>query len=91
MVHGRYMDIIVARGGGSETSGYYDWQNVSGSTARVVYRSSYNAYAYGGVSYAYSSYDSSFTYASIGSRLAFRGQIVKASSVSEYKASPSVE
>ena len=91
MVHGRYMDVIAARGGGSETSGYYDWQNISGSTARVVYRSSSYANAYGGVSYASAYSDSSSTYAIIGSRLAFRGQIVKATSVSEYKASPSVE
>ena len=91
MVHGRYMDVIAARGGGSETSGYYDWQNISGSTARVVSRSYNNANANGGVSCAITSYDSSDTSASIGSRLAFRGQIVKAMSVSEYKASPSVE
>ena len=91
MVFGRHMDLIVARGGGSETSHYCDWQNVSGSTRRVVYRSGNYAYAYGGVSYAYTSYDSSHTSASIGSRLAFRGKVVKATSVSEYKALPSVE
>ena len=91
MVHGRYMDIIAARGGGSETSGYYDWQNISGGIARVVYRSYNNASASGGVSFAHTSNDSSSASAFIGSRLAFRGQIVKASSVSEYKASPSVE
>ncbi|WP_418981733.1 LamG-like jellyroll fold domain-containing protein [Alistipes sp.] len=91
MVHGRYMDIIVARNGGSQTSGYFDYQNLSGAIARVVYRSYYNAYANGGVSYAYSGSDSSYANASIGSRLAFRGQIVKATSVSEYKALPGVE
>ena len=91
MVFGRHMDLIVARGGGSETSHYCDWQNMSGSTRRVVYRSYSNAYAYGGVSFAYTSYDSSSTFAYIGSRLAFRGKVVKATSVSEYKASPSVE
>lgn len=85
------MDLIVARGGGSETSHYCDWQNVSGSTRRVVYRSHYYAYAYGGVSFAYTNYYSSYTSASIGSRLAFRGKVVKATSVSEYKALPSVE
>lgn len=70
MVHGRYMDVIAARGGGSETSGYYDWQNISGSTARVVYRSYYYASANGGVSYANTNNDSSNTNANIGSRLA---------------------
>lgn len=85
------MDLIVARGGGSETSHYCDWQNVSSSTRRVVYRSSHNAYAYGGVSCASTYHDSSYAYAHIGSRLAFRGKVVKATSVSEYKALPSVE
>ena len=47
--------------------------------------------AYGGVSFAYTYNDSSSTYAYIGSRLAFRGKVVKATSVSEYKALPSVE
>lgn len=91
MVFGRHMDLIVARGGGSETSHYCDWQNVSSSTRRVVYRSYNYAYAFGGVSFAYTSHDSSYSYASIGSRLAFRGKVVKATSVSEYKALPSVE
>lgn len=40
--------------------------------SRVVYRSSYNANAYGGVAYANTFYDSSLTFASIGSRLAFK-------------------
>ena len=91
MVFGRHMDLIVARGGGSETSHYCDWQNVSGATSRVVYRSYYYAHANGGVSCAITYYDSSSTSASIGSRLAFRGKVVKATSVSEYKALPSVE
>lgn len=40
--------------------------------SRVVYRSSNNAYAFGGVSCASAAYDSSFTSASIGVRLAFK-------------------
>ena len=40
--------------------------------ARVVYRSNNGAYAYGGVSYAFSNYVSAGVYASIGSRLAFK-------------------
>lgn len=42
--------------------------------ARVVFRSSSNAYAYGGVSYAYSSHDAASVYANIGSRLAFKSE-----------------
>lgn len=40
--------------------------------SRVVYRSSYNASALGGVSFASAAYDSSYTVASIGVRLAFK-------------------
>lgn len=40
--------------------------------SRVVYRSHYNAYAYGGVACAVSYYDSSYTSTYIGSRLAFK-------------------
>lgn len=42
------------------------------ATARVVYRSSYFAYSYGGVSCSSAGYDSSSTGAVFGSRLAFR-------------------
>ena len=40
--------------------------------SRVVYRSSSNANANGGVAYAYTVYDSSYTYTHFGSRLAFK-------------------
>ena len=40
--------------------------------SRVVFRSSNGAHAYGGVSYAYASYDSAYVFAAIGSRLAFK-------------------
>ncbi len=40
--------------------------------SRVVFRSVSNALAYGGVAYANTSYDSSYTSTSIGSRLAFK-------------------
>ena len=52
--------------------------------ARVVYRSSYVADAYGGVSCANSYNDSAYVNASIGSRLAFRGVIKVATSVSAF-------
>lgn len=42
--------------------------------ARVVYRSSSSANAYGGVSCANSNYDSAYVYAYIGSRLAFKSK-----------------
>ncbi len=86
VVHGRYMDIVVAAAGGSQTTNYFDSCYQSGSTARVVYRSNNFAYANGGVSYASSSHGSASVNAFIGSRLAFRGVIKWAKSVEEFKA-----
>ena len=40
--------------------------------SRVVSRSYYNAYAVGGVSYAYSNHDSASVYSYVGSRLGFK-------------------
>lgn len=84
VIHGRFMDIVTAQSGGSQTSYYYDNFYQSGSTARVVCRSYSNAYANGGVSYAFSYYDSAHVNAYIGSRLAFRGVIKVATSVSAF-------
>ena len=84
VVHGRYMDIVTAQSGGSQTSYYYDNFYQSGSTARVVFRSSGDAAADGGVSYASSRYDAANVYAYVGSRLAFRGSIKVATSVSAF-------
>ena len=59
---------------------------ISTATVRVVARGYNNASADGGVSSAYASSDASSTSANIGSRLAFRGKIVRAQSVAAYKA-----
>ncbi|WP_368328802.1 hypothetical protein, partial [Phocaeicola vulgatus] len=59
---------------------------ISLSTVRLVYRGYSNASAHGGVSSANASNDASNTSAYIGSRLAFRGKIVRAQSVAAYKA-----
>ena len=52
----------------------------------MVYRGYNNANANGGVSNANANNDASNTYAFVGSRLAFRGKIVRAQSVAAYKA-----
>ena len=91
VLHGKYCDTISAdAAGGTDTTYYCDWTNITASVGRVVYRSFYNAYATGGVSCAGASSDSSNTYAVIGSRLAFRGTLVKAASVAAYKAASEV-
>ena len=82
---------IIARGNqvaGTSSTNYCDSIYTGSDGSRVVYRSSINSYASGGVAYAYAGRDSSYTYSNGGSRLAFRGQIVKAESVAAFKAAP---
>ena len=77
---------MVALSGGSTSTYYHDSTYQNAAISRVVYRSHHYASSYGGVSYANANNDSSSTYTSIGSRLAFRGKIVVARSVAAYKA-----
>lgn len=86
VVHGRFMDIVTARDGGSQTSNYYDNFYTTSGLFHVVCRSSYQggAHADGGVLYASAGHDSADIYVGIGSRLAFRGTIKEASSVSQF-------
>ena len=87
VAHGRYMDVVpVGTLSGSSSTYYGDVYWFSGAALRVVYRGYNNANAYGGVSHAIASYDASNTYSHVGSRLAFRGKIVRAQSVAAYKA-----
>lgn len=87
MYHQKYMDIVgVHSQKGSSTTYYCDEFNVSNAANRVVCRSRYNSSAYGGVSFAVCGYDSSSTITIIGSRLAFRGEIEEAESVTAFKA-----
>lgn len=85
--HGLYMDMVpVGNFNGSSSTYYTDMYYVSTSVGGVVYRGYYDASALGGVSNANASNDASVTSASVGSRLAFRGKIVRAVSVAAYKA-----
>lgn len=87
VAHGKYMDVIpVGSATGSATTFYCDYYWYSASKGRVVYRGYYEAFSNGGVSNAYAVSDASDSYTSVGSRLAFRGKIVKAQSVSAFKA-----
>lgn len=87
MYHQKYMDIVgVHSQKGSSTTYYCDEFNVSNAANRVVCRSYSSSYANGGVSCAYCGSDSSSTYTFIGSRLAFRGEIEEAESVTAFKA-----
>ena len=87
MYHQKYMDIVgVHSQKGSSTTYYCDEFNVSNAANRVVCRSGVNSNANGGVSFANCGYDSSSTNTFIGSRLAFRGEIEEAESVTAFKA-----
>lgn len=87
MYHQKYMDIVgVHSQKGSSTTYYCDEFNVSNAANRVVSRSYNFSNAFGGVSCAYCGYDSSSSFSSIGSRLAFRGEIEEAESVTAFKA-----
>ena len=85
VVHQKWMDIVSAAGGGSSTTYYCDEFVPSSSAGRVVFRSNVSAYANAGVGRAYCGHDSSYAYAYIGSRLAFRGKIEVAESVGAFK------
>ena len=86
VAHGKYMDVIpVGSVSGSSSTNYCDIYYISTASGRVVYRGSSYASPYGGVSVSSASYDSSYANTSIGSRLAFRGRLVRASSVAAFK------
>lgn len=81
------MDMVpVGNLNGSSSTYYTDMYWISTATVRVVYRGYNNANPFGGVSMSNANYDSSYTYTYIGSRLAFRGRLVKASSAVAFKA-----
>ena len=87
VAHGKYMAVVpVGSVNGSSSTYYSDKYWISTAAVRVVYRGCGSASAGGGVSSAYASYDASNAYTDVGSRLAFRGKIVRAESVAAYKA-----
>ena len=87
VAHGRLMAVVpIGSMNGSSSTYYSDMYWYSGSAGRVVYRGYNYATASGGVSSASAGYDASYASAHVGSRLAFRGKIVRAESVAAYKA-----
>ena len=87
VAHGRLMAVVpVGSMNGSSSTYYSDMYWISTSTGRVVYRGCSYAGAYGGVSNANANSDASIAYSYVGSRLAFRGKLVRAQSVVAYKA-----
>ena len=78
VAHGKYMDIVpVGTANGSSSTYYCDKYWISTAASRVVYR---------GFSYADAGSGASYSSTYVGSRLAFRGKLVRAESVEAYKA-----
>jgi hypothetical protein len=87
VAHGRLMAVVpVGSMNGSSSTYYSDLYWISTATGRVVYRGFSYASAYGGVSNAVANLDASVAYTFVGSRLPFRGKLVRAQSVVAYKA-----
>lgn len=87
VAHGKMMAVVpVGSMNGSSSTYYSDMYWISTSTCRVVYRGYSSAFADGGVSNADANYDASNAHTNVGSRLAFRGKLVRAQSVVAYKA-----
>ena len=87
VAHGKWMAVVpVGAVSGSSSTYYSDKYWFSSASGRVVYRGCYYASAYGGVSNANARSDASYAISDVGSRLAFRGKIVRAQSVAAYKA-----
>ena len=87
VVHGKYMDVIPSGdASGSSSTFYCDYFMFNGGRSRIVCRGCNHASAAGGVSFLDAICDSSSAWAHVGSRLAFRGRIVKANSVAVFKA-----
>ena len=87
VAHGRLMAVVpIGSMSGSSSTYYSDIYWISTAAGRVVYRGCNYAYSSGGVSYADANIDASYANTYVGSRLAFRGRIVRAESVAAYKA-----
>ena len=87
VAHGKWMAVVpVGAVSGSSSTYYSDKYWFSSASGRVVYRGYNYANAYGGVSSANANNDASNAHSHVGSRLAFRGKIVRAQSVAAYKA-----
>ena len=84
--NGPFFDLVPTNVGGSETTYYSDYYYESSGSPLVLARSDNSSRAAGGVACANAYHDASSTRTDIGSRLAFRGVIEEAQSVSAFKA-----
>lgn len=73
--HGEHADMIPTEVTGSSTTHYCDYGFVAYAGWRPVLRSCHSAHPAGGVACFYANYGSGDSYASVGSRLQYRGEI----------------
>ena len=84
--NGPFFDMVPTAVGGSDSTYYSDHYYESSGGPLVLARSYSDSDASGGVAFAGADYVASYSDTSIGSRLAFRGVIREAESVSAFKA-----
>lgn len=84
--NGPFFDMVPTKVGGSETTHYSDYYWQSSGGPLVLGRSCVGSNSHGGVACAVADSDASDTSSYYGSRLAFRGVIREAASVSAFKA-----
>lgn len=84
--NGPFFDMVPTNVGGSETTHYSDYYYQNSGGPLVLARSYVDSYADGGVACAYAHDVASYANSYFGSRLAFRGVIREAESVSAFKA-----
>ena len=85
---GPFFDMVPVAVGGSETTHYSDYYYQASGGPFCLLRSYYSSYTNGGVAYSDASSAASSSGTSIGSRLAFRGVVREAQSVSAFKSLP---
>ncbi|OAV76061.1 hypothetical protein Barb7_00295 [Bacteroidales bacterium Barb7] len=83
-----YIDVVPTAVGGSQSTYFCDEYTMEKYGEYVLARSCSSAYVDGGLTFTCTMYDSSYSYAHMSSRLAFRGTIAKASTIAAFKALP---
>ena len=87
VVYGKYMDLLPAGSAGGSSATYYcDYYSHTRETNRVICFGDYYSRAKSGITSLTQVYTPQNMVSFLGSRLAFRGKIVVAQSVAEYKA-----
>jgi hypothetical protein len=87
LIFGSNLDLISKpdQSGGSDSTGYCDYQRYINSTNRAVLRSNYNSNLSGGVAFCSVVYDPSVSNAYGCSRISFHGNVTIVESASEFK------